>query len=219
MTAYTEPVTIYQFHPHAHLRAKDFTYIVVYDDGREQTVLSIPKYDFHWQLAYDLETPLELPAGSKLVVTAHYDNSVNNRSNPAADQEVHFLGSGNQTWDEMFTPFIQYTINSHSPSVSHALDIVEVGGCLEQSPIGGWLLTHASDPVVSQIQATSSLELKSDATKPLGHDRYQLLGIRFFKPAGRKAQRVAIKGVLIAGANENRINVTSLQTLAPACVQ
>jgi hypothetical protein len=82
MTAYTQPVIIYQFHPHAHLRAKDFTYTVVYDDGREQTVLSIPKYDFHWQLAYDLETPLELPAGSKLVVTAHYDNSVNNRNNP-----------------------------------------------------------------------------------------------------------------------------------------
>ena len=75
ITAYTEPVTIYQFQPHAHLRGKDFKYAVVYPDGREETVLSVPKYDFHWQLAYELETPLKLPAGSKLVVTAHYDNS------------------------------------------------------------------------------------------------------------------------------------------------
>jgi len=37
----------------------------VYPDGREQTVLTVPRYNFHWQLAYDLETPLRLPPGSK----------------------------------------------------------------------------------------------------------------------------------------------------------
>ena len=58
VTAYTKPVTLFQFQPHAHLRAKDFTYVVVYPDGREVTVLSVPKYDFHWQLAYELQTPL-----------------------------------------------------------------------------------------------------------------------------------------------------------------
>jgi hypothetical protein len=226
MTAYTEPVIIYQFHPHAHLRAKDFTYTVVYDDGREQTVLSVPKYDFHWQLAYDLETPLELPAGSKLVVTAHYDNSVNNKNNPAADKEVHFLGSGNQTWDEMFTPFIQYTISGYDPSApakmepqaSNALEIVAAGGCLEQSPAREWILTNASDPVVSKTEATSSVALKADAAKLLGNHRYQLLGVRFFGPVSRKAQRVAVQGVLMTGAGESRINVTSLQTVGPACV-
>ena len=66
VTAYTDPVTIYQLQPHAHLRGKDFKYSVVYPDGREVSVLSVPKYDFHWQLAYDLDKPLELPAGSKL---------------------------------------------------------------------------------------------------------------------------------------------------------
>src|SRR6202035_1444602 len=72
VTGYAEPVTIYQFHPHAHLRAKDFKYTVVYPDGREEAVLSVPRYDFRWQLAYDLEVPLKLPAGSKMIVTAHY---------------------------------------------------------------------------------------------------------------------------------------------------
>jgi len=229
MTAYTQPVIIYQFHPHAHLRAKDFTYTVVYDDGREQTVLSIPKYDFHWQLAYDLETPLELPAGSKLVVTAHYDNSVNNRNNPAPDHEVHFLESGNQTWDEMFTPFIQYAIDSpdlsapaktaEPPHAPNSLDVVAVGGCLEQSPAGAWMLTDAGDPVISKTQATSSVALKADAAEPLGNRQYQLLGVRFFNPSSRKAQKVAVQGVLITGTRESRINVTSLQTVASACVK
>ena len=111
ITAYTEPVTIYQFQPHAHLRGKDFTYAVVYPDGREETVLSVPKYDFNWQLAYELDTPLKLPAGSKLVVTAHYDNSLKNKYNPGPEKEVYFREE-NQSWDEMFTPFIQYTIDS-----------------------------------------------------------------------------------------------------------
>ncbi|MGO8795179.1 MAG: hypothetical protein ACLQLC_10180 [Candidatus Sulfotelmatobacter sp.] len=74
ITAYTEPVTIYQLHPHAHLRGKDFKYVVVFPDGREETLLSVPKYDFHWQLAYELDTPLKVPTGSKLIVTAHHDN-------------------------------------------------------------------------------------------------------------------------------------------------
>jgi hypothetical protein len=57
ITAYREPVTIYQFQPHAHLRGKDFRYAVVYPDGREESVLNVSHYDFHWQLAYELETP------------------------------------------------------------------------------------------------------------------------------------------------------------------
>jgi len=177
ITAYTAPVTIYQFQPHAHLRGKDFKYAVVYPDGHEQTVLSVPKYDFNWQLAYELETPLKLPAGSKLVVTAHYDNSQNNK-------EVYFRAE-NQSWDEMFTPFIQYSIDSHDPTV----EIVKVEGCLEQSRAKMWMLTNA------------------------GHPALELLGASVFNPALHKGHKVAVKGALI----HNRLNVTSLQSLAPAC--
>lgn len=219
MTAYTQPVTIYQFQPHAHLRGKDFTYSVVYADGREQTVLSVPKYDFHWQFSYDLETPLELPAGSKLVVAAHYDNSVNNQNNPAPDKEVHFLGSGNQTWDEMFTPFIQYAVNAHGQPGPGAPDIVAAGGCLEQTPAGAWMLTRGGDPVPSKTQATSSVEFTAEAAKPLGSRHYQLLGVRFFNPASRDHRKVVVKGVLITGNGEARINVTSLRTAGPPCAR
>jgi hypothetical protein len=74
ITGYREPVTIYKFQPHAHHHGKDFTYSVVYPDGGEQMILKVPKFDHRWQMAYELETPLRLPAGSKLVVTAHYQN-------------------------------------------------------------------------------------------------------------------------------------------------
>jgi hypothetical protein len=133
ITGFPEPVTIYQFHPHAHLRATDFKYVVVYPDGREESVLSVPHYDFRWQLSYDLETPLKLPAGSKMIVTAHYDNSANNKFNPAPDQQVYFRDQ-NQSWDEMFTPFLQYTIDK----TDHRAPIRETAGCLDGNPGSGW---------------------------------------------------------------------------------
>lgn len=130
VTGYPRPVTIYQFQPHAHSHGKDFTYTVVYPDGREQTVLSVPKYDTRWQMAYEFETPLKLPAGSKLVVTAHYDNSHTNMSHmnmpgmnmpgmnmdsSSSEKEVFFrdqnLGS-----DEMFSPFVLFAFDDQDPA-------------------------------------------------------------------------------------------------------
>jgi mono/diheme cytochrome c family protein len=242
VTAYTQPVTIFQFQPHAHLRGKDFRYVVVYPDGREESVLNVPKYDFHWQVAYELDQPLKLPAGSKLVVTAHYDNSPNNEHlqhhhdataathHVGSDQEV-FFREANQSWDEMFTPFIQYSIDIQSRSNSDqavepakqshqdatGLDIVEVVGCLEQTPSKLWMLTNASEPVVSQTQPTSSAALKTAATRPMGKGQYRLLGVDVFNPVSHRGQKTAVKGVLIKDGSLGRLNVTSLQTVAESC--
>ena len=105
---YTDPIVIYNLMPHAHLRGKDWKYVVVYPDGHEQTILTIARYNPHWQLVYDLETPLRLPAGSKLVVTAHYDNSAKNKDNPAPEKAVFWA---DQLWDEMFIPFVSFTLD------------------------------------------------------------------------------------------------------------
>ena len=221
VTAYSEPVTIYQFQPHAHLRGKDFQYAVVYPDGHEQVVLTVPKYDFNWQLAYELDTPLKVPAGSKLVVTAHYDNSLKNKYNPGPEKEVYFREE-NQSWDEMFTPFIQYTIDNQDLTkplkpAENVLSIAEIVGCLEQSPSRTWVLINASDPVMSNVQATSSVALKLAAATPLGHRRYPLLGLDVFHPSSHTGQKVAVKGVLIQDDKQNRLNVTSLQTVGETC--
>jgi hypothetical protein len=109
ITPVLEDITIYNFQPHMHLRGKDKTFMVVYPDGREEVLLSVPKYDFHWQLHYELEEPLQVPAGSKLMTIGHYDNSVNNRFNPAPDKEVFW---GEQTWDEMFNGMISFSVDS-----------------------------------------------------------------------------------------------------------
>jgi peroxiredoxin len=91
--------------PHMHLRGKDFEYRVTYPDGKEETILSVPKYDFNWQASYRFEKPLALPAGTRIECTAHFDNSKNNPNNPDPDQAVKW---GDQTWQEMMIGFVDY---------------------------------------------------------------------------------------------------------------
>jgi hypothetical protein len=104
-----EAITLYAFAPHMHLRGKDIKYTLIWPDGRQQVLLNVPKFDFNWQLHYELEKPLKIPAGSKIVSLAHYDNSIKNPYNPAPNKEVYW---SEQSWDEMFIPWFEYTVDS-----------------------------------------------------------------------------------------------------------
>jgi hypothetical protein len=84
--------------PHMHVRGKDMTYIAHYPDGRVETLLSVPHYDFRWQTTYEYRTPKLLPKGTTVEVIAHFDNSAGNKDNPDPSQEVRW---GDQTWEEM----------------------------------------------------------------------------------------------------------------------
>jgi len=91
--------------PHMHVRGKDMRYEVQYPDGRRETILYVPRYDFNWQTLYKLKTPVAVPKGSKLIVTAHFDNSAGNKFNPDPKKDVRF---GEPTDHEMIVGFIDY---------------------------------------------------------------------------------------------------------------
>ncbi len=112
---FTEDVNVWSMHPHMHLRGKDMTYTATYPDGRSEIVLRVPKFDFGWQTDYWLAKPLMLPKGSKLHVSAHYDNSTANRANPDATATVRW---GDQTWEEMMIGFFTYTVEGKAVSSS-----------------------------------------------------------------------------------------------------
>jgi hypothetical protein len=95
---FNEDTYLYSMMPHMHVRGKDFTYTAVYPDGRSEIVLSVPKYNFDWQLDYELKKPLFLPKGTRLECVAHFDNSIKNRFNPDPTKDVRW---GDQTWEEM----------------------------------------------------------------------------------------------------------------------
>ncbi len=94
--------------PHMHLRGKDMTYVLEYPDGRKETVLNVPRYDFNWQLGYNLATPIRVPKGSKMTVYAHFDNSASNKFNP---DPAHTVYMGTMTWEEMMFPFFSVVVD------------------------------------------------------------------------------------------------------------
>jgi hypothetical protein len=104
------------FMPHMHLRGKDMTFRLIYPDGKEATVLKA-KFNFHWQLGYEVQTPIRVPKGTRMVVTAHHDNSAANPSNPLPDQIVPW---GDMTSQEMMLPWFGVVVNGDAKPESIA---------------------------------------------------------------------------------------------------
>jgi mono/diheme cytochrome c family protein len=90
--------------PHMHSRGKDFLYEALYPDGRRQTLLSVPRYDFDWQTMYRLAESKLMPKGTVLECVAHFDNSAQNLSNPDPTKTVTF---GWQSSEEMMVGFFE----------------------------------------------------------------------------------------------------------------
>jgi mono/diheme cytochrome c family protein len=95
---FREDALLLSFMPHMHLRGISAKYVATYPNGRTETLLSVPDYDFNWQSVYRFAEPLPIPKGTRLKWIGHWDNSADNPRNPDAKKEV---GWGLQTWDEM----------------------------------------------------------------------------------------------------------------------
>jgi len=108
-----QDVTMWSLLPHTHVRGVRWTYEATYPDGRTETVLSVPKYDFNWQTDYVFKQPLKFPKGTKLHATAWYDNSAASKSNPDSTKDVWW---GDQTWEEMMYTGLTFSIDAARPS-------------------------------------------------------------------------------------------------------
>ncbi len=92
--------------PHMHLRAKDYELRLIYPTGETQ-ILYKGKWDFDWQLGYELKEPIVVPKGTRILTIVHYDNSPNNKFNPDASKTVFW---GPQNWDEMQSSFLGFLV-------------------------------------------------------------------------------------------------------------
>jgi hypothetical protein len=95
---FDQDVLLLNLYPHMHYRGKAFRFEAIYPDQTREVLLDVPRYDFFWQLRYDLVEPKVLPKGTRLECTAHFDNSDDNPLNPDPTQPVRF---GLQSWEEM----------------------------------------------------------------------------------------------------------------------
>ena len=115
---FSRPVTLLSMMPHMHLRGKSFRFEVKYPDGSSEILLDVPRYDFNWQLRYELAEPKRLPKDTLLTCTAHFDNSVDNLVNPDPTSRVRW---GEQTWDEMMIGYFGAVSDVDDPNSSVAL--------------------------------------------------------------------------------------------------
>jgi hypothetical protein len=92
---------------HMHVRGAAFKFELLGADGSVETLLDLPRYDFNWQLRHDYVEPRVLPQGSRVRITAVFDNSAANPANPDPTQRVRW---GEQTSDEMMIGYVEYYV-------------------------------------------------------------------------------------------------------------
>src|SRR5688572_2182124 len=99
-TVLKENTMITNFQPHFHLRGKAMEVKAILPDGSTQVVSYVGNFNFNWMTNYiyaDDAAPV-FPKGTVIQVSAWYDNTKNNPSNPDPDQ---WVGYGDRTVDEM----------------------------------------------------------------------------------------------------------------------
>jgi hypothetical protein len=102
---------IFTLMPHMHLRGKAMQFTAFYPDGKKEVLLDVPNYSFSWQTVYYLKEPKAIPKGTKLLVTAHFDNSTKNKYNPDPKQIVRY---GDPTYDDMMIGWVEYTVDKET---------------------------------------------------------------------------------------------------------
>ncbi|MFN0083886.1 MAG: DUF3471 domain-containing protein [Blastocatellia bacterium] len=100
-----EDIKLYSMMPHMHYRGAGMEYKAFYPDGKSEVLLNVPRYDFGWQINYQLSQPKLIPRGTRIQVTATFDNSEKNRFNPDPTKDVRW---GDPTYDEMLIGYLDY---------------------------------------------------------------------------------------------------------------
>ncbi|MBI3654617.1 MAG: thiol-disulfide isomerase [Acidobacteria bacterium] len=108
-------IELLTYMPHMHLRGKDMRYDVIYPDGKKETLLWVPKFSFNWQTMYYLKTPVKIPKGTKVIITAHFDNSTKNKYNPDPTKDVRW---GDPTYDEMMIGWFDMLLDNPTKNMA-----------------------------------------------------------------------------------------------------
>lgn len=91
--------------PHTHYLGRRIEGWAELPDGRRESLLVIPEWDFNWQGAYRYREPVFLPAGTRVKMSLQFDNSTNNVRNPFSPPRPTRYGPN--TTDEMAELWLQ----------------------------------------------------------------------------------------------------------------
>jgi hypothetical protein len=108
--------------PHMHLLGKTIRVDAAMPDGSQKPMLKIDDWDFNWQDMYTYQTAVALPKGTKLTLTATYDNSKENPRQPRP--EPARVTWGEETTDEMCIAFIGFVADNENDPMIKLMDSV-----------------------------------------------------------------------------------------------
>jgi mono/diheme cytochrome c family protein len=97
--------------------------------------------------------------------------------------------------------------------------MVEVVGCLTKGPNGTWILSNAGEPVITKDQPSTPEELRAAESRSSGNQNFRLISVNSFMPDLHNGQKMEAKGLIYRETDEARLNVTSLQVVAPSCTK
>ena len=110
--------------------------------------------------------------------------------------------------------------STQAPGAVANFALVQVVGCLAAGPNNTWIVNKTTEPLATTSPDASSPQmLKAAADKPLGDATFQLINAARLHPEPHLGQRVEAKGLLYRAPDDNRISVSSLQMISPACGQ
>jgi hypothetical protein len=86
---------------HMHLLGATFKMVLNPGTSEAKTILDVPNYNFHYQRAYNLSTPVAVKPGDKIQVTCTYDPSLAQELPALRSVAPHFVTWGDGSSDEM----------------------------------------------------------------------------------------------------------------------
>jgi hypothetical protein len=113
-------VTVLSVTPHMHLLGHTFEMTAALPDGTVKPLIKIDDWDFKWQDTYTFREPLHLPKGTKVTLTASYDNSTGNPHNPS--NPPRRVTWGEETTDEMCVGFLSFVADNENDPLIKLID-------------------------------------------------------------------------------------------------
>jgi hypothetical protein len=96
--------------------------------------------------------------------------------------------------------------------------LVEVIGCLTQDQNRKWIVTSATEPVVTKEETSTPAALKDAAPRPLGSETFTLVSVTpSLHAESRKGHKVYVRGLLYRDGPYAELNLTSLDTVRANC--
>jgi hypothetical protein len=113
-----EDAQILSIFPHMHALGREMQVSAALPGGGSKPLIKVTDFDSNWQITYVYKEPVSLPRGSRLNLTALYDNSTGNPRQPSNPPKN--VGYGLSSKDEMCFAYLVVTFDEERVSAVNA---------------------------------------------------------------------------------------------------